>query len=579
MLSPRWALPFFLALVIGCGDDAPDPDPDLGATCAADSECDDGAYCNGAETCSPGSAGANAIGCLPAAGAPCADCDEETDTCAGCDVDPDVDGDGVDAIGCGGSDCDDTDPNRFPGNPEVCDSDGHDEDCDGATVAGEDGDADADGFTDAMCCNGDTCGDDCDDARISVNPGAGEICNLMDDDCDGTIDEEVLVTYYRDMDGDLYGVDDMTTVACAAPPGYSFAGGDCDDANPGRNPGNAEDCDTPIDDNCSGEANEDCACSGSETRPCAGAQGVCATGSQTCSGGTFGGCSISPSAEVCGDMLDQNCNGTTDDEIEVGVDDQVGGASSCSDLELTRTMLGTQAVCSLVGIGMTPSVFVARSDTRVSTGAYYDEVIELGYGELTFAPNLQLFAPSDPDPDYSDRGGVALVLVEDGGGALAGSYTDFLYWDSGAPRARNGVAVEWLFGRPFGAYTEDLIVIRRLTGTASDSEVLTTCTVPASFRVDDASGLTEPGIRVVYRPANGHTGVSERLSVHLDTRGFTCNTSDPRLPDWSVGQELRVGVTGSNADVNSGRIGTTIRWQPDAGTSVLSPVELAGTCL
>ena len=63
----------------------------------------------------------------------------------------DADGDGVDSLVTGGSDCDDNDRNRFPGNTEVCDPDGHDEDCDYATFGNRD--ADGDGYFDAMCTN------------------------------------------------------------------------------------------------------------------------------------------------------------------------------------------------------------------------------------------------------------------------------------------------------------------------------------------------------------------------------------------------------------------------------------------
>lgn len=63
----------------------------------------------------------------------------------------DADRDGAIAIELGGDDCDDQDPTRFPGNVEVCDADGHDEDCNFET--GGERDADRDGHVDSQCFN------------------------------------------------------------------------------------------------------------------------------------------------------------------------------------------------------------------------------------------------------------------------------------------------------------------------------------------------------------------------------------------------------------------------------------------
>jgi hypothetical protein len=172
--------------------------------CATDADCSDGLACNGVEACVGGA-------CAPPL------------PCPG----PDADGDGVDGIAFGGTDCDDGDPTRYPGAVEVCDSDAHDEDCDPTTFGTRD--ADADGYIDHLCCNGSVCGDDCEDTVAYAHPTAGEVCNGVDDDCDGRIDEGVSVVSYRDRDGDGSGDPDCSQWACPGSAGWAIVGNDCDD--------------------------------------------------------------------------------------------------------------------------------------------------------------------------------------------------------------------------------------------------------------------------------------------------------------------------------------------------------------
>ena len=95
--------------------------------------------------------------------------------CAWCG---DRDGDGFFSDACEGTDCDDTEVDTYPGAEEVCD--GRDNDCDGILPGGE-ADGDGDGW---MPCEG-----ECDDADPDINPGTDEICaGGIDEDCDGLVD-------------------------------------------------------------------------------------------------------------------------------------------------------------------------------------------------------------------------------------------------------------------------------------------------------------------------------------------------------------------------------------------------------
>lgn len=99
---------------------------------------------------------------------------------------------------------------------------------------------------------------DCNDGNAAIYPGAVEICNSIDDDCDGTADDGLtFTTWYADADGDNYGNTSSTTTACSQPSGYVSNSTDCNDNSAAVNPGATELC-NGLDDDCDGTTDEGC---------------------------------------------------------------------------------------------------------------------------------------------------------------------------------------------------------------------------------------------------------------------------------------------------------------------------------
>ena len=285
----------------GLGEEETDGDGDGFPPCAGD--CDDNqplSFPGNAEVCGDGI----------------------DQNCDGSDEDADVDGDGH--MACG-TDCNDGDASAWPGAPELCD--GVDNDCDGAadwidpdTGLGEE-DPDGDGWP---SCN------DCNPANPTVHPGATELCNGFDDDCDGYS----IAGGELDLDSD----------------GWRPCENDCDDQNSAVHPWHAEICGDGLDNDCNGAVDDDVdsdgdgwtTCDGDcrDDEPAVNPDGVevCNGLDDNCNGLADDGldadgdgyavcdcddshAAVHPGAvEICGDLLDNDCDPFTDEENDVDPD-------------------------------------------------------------------------------------------------------------------------------------------------------------------------------------------------------------------------------------------------------------------
>jgi cysteine-rich repeat protein len=328
----------------GC-DDANDTafdgcENDCEPTCTADAQCGNEEACDGIETCAPCADETCALGRSCTNGTALgdgADCpiDGESGVCrsgecviAGCgnavveDDESCDDGNEIAGDGCEG-DCrftcevDPSMPNTWYAD---CDGDGF------ATIGAP---------TSAECLRPapSACGGgwtlrvpvagaaDCDDTDPAILPGATEVCDGEDTDCDGTIDDGVTTTFFLDADGDDHGNASSTTQACALPDGYAAIGDDCNDACAACFPGNTEicdgadnDCDSMVDDGENGCGGV-CPIEDAPGEPCDGPDAdLCADDTFVCTGIDTTACNMpgDADAETCNN-LDDDCDGTVDE--------------------------------------------------------------------------------------------------------------------------------------------------------------------------------------------------------------------------------------------------------------------------
>jgi hypothetical protein len=167
------------------------------------------------------------------------------------------------------SDCNDNDNTVYPGATELCD--GRDNNCDGTIDEGLERvawyiDLDGDGFGGSTSEAVLSCttvegyvsnNTDCNDNDNTVYPGATELCDGRDNNCDGTIDEGLeRVAWYIDLDGDGFGGSTSEAVlSCTPVEGYVSNNTDCNDNDNTIYPGATELCDG-IDNDCDGEVDE-----------------------------------------------------------------------------------------------------------------------------------------------------------------------------------------------------------------------------------------------------------------------------------------------------------------------------------
>ncbi|MES2643920.1 MAG: MopE-related protein [Myxococcota bacterium] len=184
---------------------------------------------------------------------------------------------------------------------------------------GYDTDSDADGSPDTV---------DCDDTDATIHPGATEVCDGDDNDCDGLTDEDA-PTWYADADGDGYGGASGSTASCSAPSGYLATATDCDDGASSVHPGATETCNA-VDDDCDSSIDETGATGGTPFYLDSDGDGYgTASASQSACSAPSGyvalstdcddtRAAVSPAATEACNSVDDDCDGTTDESGATG---------------------------------------------------------------------------------------------------------------------------------------------------------------------------------------------------------------------------------------------------------------------
>ena len=289
--------------------------------------------------------------------------DTNSDGQADC-VDPDDDGDGTPDD----ADCAPLDDAIHPAAIEACN--GKDDNCDGSTDEGF-ADSDADGTPDCLDTDKDDDGTpdalDCAPLDGNIHPGATEVCNGKDDNCDGLTDEkgsQGCDVYYADADGDGWGDKDNEACLCdPSAPWTVLIAGDCNDAIKAVSPAATEACEGQ-DTDCDGKTDEIGATNCSTWWKDADKDGfgdpkvsACACGADATYTVQKGAdCdddhdTVKPGASELCDQLDNDCNSVTDEGFALGGACLAGQGGCQSQGAFVCSGDGKGVVCDAQAIG------------------------------------------------------------------------------------------------------------------------------------------------------------------------------------------------------------------------------------
>ena len=355
--------------------------------------------------------------------------DVEDSTTAG---DDDSGATGDDDSGGGGDDSTTTDDSEAPDNDK--DNDGYDAD------------------------------EDCDDGDRAVNPGATESCDGVDNDCDGDVDDaDASVTgqseCFVDADADGYGAGAAVGEACQCPEGQASQGEDCDDNDFYRSPGQVEECDGGIDNDCDElvDADDPSLAEGNTyyLDKDGDKYGDDSTGLRSCSRvagriTTGGDCddadkTINPGVEeVCDDEIDNDCTDGVDDGCggDTGTGGEIETWTGEEGFLYAFTTKKDTFECDMHWdtVGVLSSVACPDCDYAFDVDFYYDESKSVASSRCSgLAGDLTLTFGFDSDYYYDSYGPFSVMLY------YSASYAEWGYFNYANFDASTGLLLNYSY--------------------------------------------------------------------------------------------------------------------------------------
>ena len=310
------------------------------------------------------------------------------------------------------------------------------------------GDSDGDGIADNVdnCPNianagqanndGDPAGNvcDCDPNNNTVYPGAPEICDGLDNNCNNQIDETGNITFYADTDGDTYGDPNNTTAACTQPAGYVTNSDDCDDSNGNTYPGAPELCDG-IDNNCNNQTDEGVS---DNTPPTVNCQNVTITLTSSGTGSITPQDVYASGSDNCGSVNLISVNPSSFNTSNLGantvtllVNDGNGNSATCQATVTVNPFVGGPAnYCNSIGnqpwIEWVENVTFATIDndtgkdrygdftaqsTNVNQGGAYTIEVDPIFSWPHFNEYIRVWIDYNGDGDFTDANEVAFSAI------------------------------------------------------------------------------------------------------------------------------------------------------------------------